>query len=41
MTRPILQRFRQLRPLDLGLAGEIGQGVGHLDHPVQGTQGQI
>lgn len=41
MTRPILQRFRQLWPLDLGLAGEIGQGAGHLDHPVQGAQGQI
>lgn len=41
MTRAILQGFRQLRPLDLGLAGEIGQGPGHLDHPVQGAQGQI
>ena len=41
MTRPILQRFRQLWPLDFGLAGEIGQGAGHLDHPVQGAQGQI
>lgn len=41
MTRAILQGFRQLRPLDLGLAGEIGQGPGHLDHPVQGAQGHI
>ena len=37
--QPDTAALRQVRALDVGVAGQVSQGASHLDDPVQGAQG--